>query len=205
MARKSTALDEKLIKTALTLARKKGLNAISVREVCAKAKVNLGMFHYYFKNKENFDEQVLKRLYGSMIQNITTHTPPTAMPRENIKNILFEISAFARENKILLSALASDVMQGNKNILEFIAGHFTAHISMLFKEVARAAKKPEAAHLNTESIIMVLVMHIFMPRLMEGTFERLGMTVKLGIKERKPRVDAQEHDRIEFVINSIFK
>ena len=55
MGRTAAGNDEKLLRAGIQLARAKGLGGFTVREVCARSRVNLGMFHYYFTNKDNFD------------------------------------------------------------------------------------------------------------------------------------------------------
>lgn len=66
MARPSSNIDQKLIKTGLKLLSQKGVRGVCVRAVCERANVNLGMFSYLFKNKDNF----LKILFETVQQNL---------------------------------------------------------------------------------------------------------------------------------------
>ncbi len=66
MARPSSNIDQKLIKTGLKLLSQKGVRGVCVRTVCERANVNLGMFSYLFKNKDNF----LKILFETVQQNL---------------------------------------------------------------------------------------------------------------------------------------
>lgn len=174
MGRLSLHTDQKLLHTGVALARKKGLSGFTVRELCAKSKVNLGMFHYYFKTKQRFDQEVLRLIYEQMMQDIRIETSPQASARKNTESILRSIYAFVRQNRVLLSALAADVLGGDKNTLQFIVKHFTEHLSLLLKELRRAVLTPQAAAMPIGSLAITLVLPVVLPQLFSGTLERLG-------------------------------
>ena len=174
MGRTSLHTDEKLLKTGAALARQKGLSGFTVRELCTKSKVNLGMFHYYFKTKERFDREVLRTLYGELIKGLAIEVSPTAAPRKNAERILIAINAFAYKNRVLLSALAADVMSGDKRTLQFIVKNFTHHVSLLLGELRRAQLTPAAADMPVFNAAVTLVLPVALPQLFAGTLERLG-------------------------------
>lgn len=174
MGRTSLHTDEKLLKTGAALARKKGLSGFTVRELCAKSKVNLGMFHYYFQTKERFDREVLRTLYGELMKDISLDLSPDAAPRKNAERILKSIHSFARENRVLLSALAADVMSGDKRTLQFIVNNFTHHVSLLLGELRRAKLTPAAADMPVFNAAITLVLPVALPQLLSGTLDRLG-------------------------------
>ena len=174
MGRLSLHTDKKLLHTGVTLARKKGLSGFTVRELCAKSNVNLGMFHYYFKTKQRFDQEVLRLIYEQMMQDIRIETSPRATARKNTESILTSIYAFVRQNRVLLSALAADVLGGDKNTLKFIVKHFTEHVSLLLRELRRGELTPQAAAMPIGSLASTLVLPVALPQLFSGTLERLG-------------------------------
>ena len=145
-----------------------------MRELCAKSKVNLGMFHYYFKTKERFDREVLRTLYGELMKDISLDLSPDAAPRKNAERILKSIHTFARENRVLLSALAADVMSGDKRTLQFIVNNFTHHVSLLLGELRRAKLTPAAADMPVFNAAITLVLPVALPQLLSGTLDRLG-------------------------------
>jgi AcrR family transcriptional regulator len=78
---------DRLIKIGIELTRQKGLESFNVRELCLKAKVNLGMFHYYFKNKNKFNEIILKSVYSELMRDIKINVSDKNTPKENIIHI----------------------------------------------------------------------------------------------------------------------
>lgn len=174
MGRTSVHSDEKLLNHGVTLAREKGLSGFSVRELCARAKVNLGMFHYHFKTKERFDQEVLRSLYREMMAGIAIDVSPSAAPRKNVEHILKSVNAFVRKNRVLLSALAADIFSGDKRTLGFVVRNFTEHVSLLVGELKRARLSPAAQNQPLGSIAVTLVVPVALPQIFAGLTERLG-------------------------------
>ncbi|MDD5022045.1 MAG: TetR family transcriptional regulator, partial [Endomicrobiaceae bacterium] len=140
MARIGSDTDKKILKAAIELAHKKGLSGFSVRELCSKAKVNSGMFNYYFKKKEYLNECVLKAIYADMIKQIELNVSHSKTPKENITEILSALSSFIQNNRTIISAFAGDVLS-LKITDKKIFGNFTAHLKVLSEELSRAKKQ----------------------------------------------------------------
>lgn len=174
MARASLHSDEKLLNAGVALARKKGLSGFTVRELCARAKVNLGMFHYHFKTKERFDREIMRTLYAEMIADIGIEVSPQAGARKNVEHILKSVNAFIRKNRVLLSALARDIMGGDKQTLQFITQNFTQHVSLLLTQLRRGKLSAAASAQPLASVAVTLLLPVVMPQLFCGTIERLG-------------------------------
>ena len=63
-------LKEKIIIATLECIEKKGIQAITVRDIAEKAGINLASVNYYFGSKEALLEEALKySLYSSLTQN----------------------------------------------------------------------------------------------------------------------------------------
>ena len=63
MPRPSQNVDQLLIDAGLELLPETGCAGLSVRKLTEHAGVNLGMFHYHFRNKDNFVRTLLQRTY----------------------------------------------------------------------------------------------------------------------------------------------
>ena len=131
---------DRLLDTGVRLARQKGLEGFNVRELCLKAKVNLGMFHYYFKNKDNFNKIILKAIYSTLLCDIKISVSDKNAPEENIERILNAVVDFFDKNRELVISLIKDLIKGNKKVYKFAADNFTVHIKMLISEIQRAKK-----------------------------------------------------------------
>lgn len=207
MGRTSAGNDAKLLQTGIRLARAKGLGGFTVREVCAESQVNLGMFHYYFTSKDNFDRAVLSALYENLMRNIRVDVSDTHSARKNVLNILLAIQRFARENRRLLSSLAGDVFGGNAKIIDFIGRNFTRHISVLLEQLERAKKEGELNMPDALTAAMVLVAPLALPQLLAGLAERVTLPWD---GKAPPSVAALFSDkgaeaRVKALVNAVFK
>ena len=154
MGRVSSNTDEKLIHAGVFLARKKGLKNFTVREVCSRSHVNLGMFHYYFKTRETFDAAVLKSLYGEMMSAIKLEILPSRTPRQNIEAVLRAIYLFAGKNRRLISMLIGDAFSGDRQIVRLVAQLFAQHVSVLMNELKRAQKLGQLRTQNARDALL---------------------------------------------------
>ncbi len=207
MGRVAAGNDIKLIKAGVNLARAKGLSGFTVREVCSKSKVNLGMFHYYFESKDNFDMAVLKSIYAVMMESININVSASKTPKENVSAILFEIQDFIQKNRVLLSSLAGDVFCGNKKIIKFIAENFTQHVSILIKELKRAAKEGSLAVPGVTDAILILLPPVALPQIVLGLLARLDVALPAGLTPSIAGLmfEAGVKTRINILLNTVFK
>lgn len=129
MARKSKELDKKLIKTALKMISKAGASNLPLREVAKKANVNLGMFNYYFKNKEDFINKVLHELYHPFIEDLNN----SYTSNEGLELILFKMTKFSQDNKKLILTIIKDILSEDASTLRFVKKNFSIHFEILSK------------------------------------------------------------------------
>lgn len=207
MGRKPAGSDVKMIKAGAALAKAKGLNGFTVREVCAKSKVNLGMFHYYFSTKENFDMAVLKNVYAKMLESIQIKLSPAASPKENVRAILLNIREFVKENRVLISSLGGDIFSGNRKTFKFIAENFTKHAEILLAELKKAQKEGSLAAPSAFDALLMLMPPVALPHVFLGLFARLNVTLPGNIKTSALSLLVEENsgERLDMLINMAFK
>lgn len=141
MSRPSQNLDQKLIRSALKLLPKTGFTDLNVRDVAKHAKVNLGMFHYHFKNKKEFTRVVLSTFYEEFFATFTVSTKTEGTAEERLRQAMLTIALFIRDNREILFALLKDGISGNKEVMDFVRKNVHRHVSIvlaLYKEAQEA-------------------------------------------------------------------
>ena len=205
MARKSSDGDKRIIKAAVDLAHKKGLSGFSVRELCSKAKVNSGMFNYYFKKKEYLNECVLKTIYADMMKQIELNVSPSKNPKENITEILYALSSFIKNNRTIISAFAGDVLSLNITDKK-IFGNFTAHLKALAEELSRAKKQKMLVTDSVTNAILILVAPFVIPQMILGTLGRMNINEPVQLYNfNSQEFDSTTDERIKIAVNAVFK
>ncbi len=134
MTRPSQNTDQKLIQVARRMLPTTGCAGLNLREVAQAAHVNLGMFHYHFKTKDEFVRRVLEDVYRDFLKEFNRHTLPTqgsAMKR--LESALFELGRFGWLNRDLVVALSVDILSGNKRVAKFIGQLIQGHMLPIYQ------------------------------------------------------------------------
>ena len=112
MPRPSRNIDQLLIDTGRALLPETGARDFSIRQLTERAGVNLGMFHYHFKTRENFLSIVLQGVYEEMFAQLTFQAHVERPPLENLRAAVTVLGRFLRDNRHLLRRLVPDAMAG---------------------------------------------------------------------------------------------
>ncbi|MGY4830891.1 TetR/AcrR family transcriptional regulator [Sphaerotilaceae bacterium SBD11-9] len=138
MPRPSQNVDQLLLDAGLALLPQTGSAGLSVRKLTEHAGVNLGMFHYHFKNKENFIRAVLQRVYEDMFSALSLKVDAKRSPLENLRDALGMLARFGRDRRALLLRIAADAMAGEPLAAEFLRDNLPRHIAVILQLIAQA-------------------------------------------------------------------
>lgn len=138
MARPSQYLDQLLLDAGLELLPVTGCAGFSVRRLTEHAGVNLGMFHYHFKTKDNFIKAVLQRTYEEMFSALTLRVNPAHPSMENLRDALGVLGSFGIKNARLLVRIMGDAISGEPLAADFLKANLPRHVKVIASLVARA-------------------------------------------------------------------
>lgn len=181
MPRPSGNTDQKLIESALHFLPKTGFTQLSLREVAAHAKVNLGMFHYHFKSKEQFTRCVLESVYESFFQAFSFEISKSDDVVAQLRNGLITLGYFSRDNRKLITAMISDVLNGNKEVTEFLKDNLGRHIGILLKLIVESQSQRKLQPLPPPAILSFLTSATGIPNLMAEMIRRSSVRGPLGM------------------------
>jgi len=182
LPRKSKNLDKKMLRVGATILRQKGAAALSVREVAKKAGVNLGMFNYYFKNKNEFINIILEDTYSAFIAELRQNQTLS------LEEVLFSMAKFSRNHHQTVLSLLGDVLAGERNVVQFLQNNFTVHFSILFEALTKHFDDCGYHQKHLEHAFRFLISSIGLPNLM------LGFKIKISPK-LKQELDSDENLR----------
>ena len=131
MPRPSQNLDRKLLKAGRQQLARRGSSRFSVRELCAAAGVNLGMFHYHFRTKAAFIGTLLEEIYSPMFARLNLAASATGDPVERLRSALIVFGGWVREHRVLLARLGADLLGGDPAVAAFIRTAEPRHIAVI--------------------------------------------------------------------------
>lgn len=171
MPRKSNNLDKKMLRVGASMLRQKGAAALSVREVAKKAGVNLGMFTYHFKDKNEFIKMVLEDAYSPFITELRESQA------QNLEEVLLSMAKFSRNYHQPVLSLIGDVLSGEKNVAQFLRKNFTTHFAILFEVLTKHFEECNYNPKYLDHAFRYLVSSVGLPNLLVGL--KIKMNPKL--------------------------
>lgn len=176
MTRKSQNLDQKLLETGRKLLPQTGCSRLSIRQVTEAAGVNLGMFHYHFKNKDIFIKTLLNQFYEALFQELSrTLANATAQQQSSIEKLRAAVTfmaGVARDNRQLLSALMVDGFQGEPLVLQFWQENIPRHIALIHQLIIEGQQRGEIVPLPVSQLFIFIAMSVGFPNILGGIIER---------------------------------
>jgi len=122
MARPSQNIDKKLIEVGKKKLLERGISKLSVRAICIETKVNLGMFYYYFKTKENYVKILLQTLAGGLRGYWLKETEWSANAADKVKKVIFLNAKMIKEKRNIFETIVKDIDFSDEFYINVIKG-----------------------------------------------------------------------------------
>ncbi len=207
MPRKATDTDKKLLLEGRKILIKKGASKLRVREVADAAKVNLGMFNYYFGNKETFIEKILSEVYETFLSelHLTENDPDLAI----LESQLLLMAKFSRDNRHLILVLLNDILNEEKSVQKFARLKMKKHFVILSKTIKGCQKKNLLVDAPLPFILTQLAGGIGFPNLIPEILKNIGINkvsgLPLNIVSKKLMTDEALEMRVKILIKGLKK
>lgn len=163
-----------------------GCSNLNLRELSRKTGVNLGMFPYYFKTKEKFTKAVLQDFYEEFFLNFDLESISSeSSPIERLRSVLYKVAIFVRDNQGFMSALMTDLMNGEKIALEFIEDNIFRHLKIMMKLIEDCKKSRQLTALSSMETMAFVMPTIVGPIMLDSklkTFKKRKLTKPANFK-----------------------
>ena len=181
MARPSHNTDRMLIKAAKQLLPATGVSGLKLRRVADKAGVNLGMFHYHFRSKDEFIKRVLVEIYGDFFSKFKIETSSSGSPLERLGSAVVSLGRFARDNRSLAFVIIRDILGGRRDAARFAGKNFTGHIAVIAGLVEECRKNGSIINIPAPQAIAFIAGSIAFPNAVMEIIDKSGAKKPLGI------------------------
>ncbi len=140
MVRPSQGIDLALLRSGRVLYADGGCEGLSLRALAEHAGVNLGMFHYHFKSKDNFLRQLLQQMYEEVFAMLSVEAAQDGPALERLRQALLVLARFLREHRPFVARVWADAAQGQPAAREFVRANAPRHLGLLLGLMAQAER-----------------------------------------------------------------
>lgn len=174
MNRPSKQVDAQLIASGLALLPQTGCAGLSVRRLVEHAGVNLGMFHYHFKNKDNFISILLEQMYDGMFVELQLQTDAQGDSVSSLRAAVTVLGRFALKHREMLGMLLSEAARGEQVPLNFLRKNLPRHVLVLAGLVLKGQADGSIIDVPVQQLLPFMAGGIIAPILAGRAAERSG-------------------------------
>lgn len=205
MARPSQNIDQRLLTAGFELLPVTGCRGLSARKLAEHAGVNLGMFHYHFRTKENFIRTLLEQVYEQMFSVLTIRARAGESPLQNLRNALLVLAHFGRTHQQLLLRIGADALAGEQLAVEFLQVNVPRHLGVIAGLIGEAQRGGDIAKVPLPQVIAFLAGSVMAPILLGAAALENGLlpAAAAGLLERDVLSKKAVEQRIDFALRGL--
>ncbi len=177
MSRRATDHDsrERLMRAGLSIARKKGIKALTVRAVAAQAEANLGTFVYHYGTREAFVDELIERWYAPTFKQLRLVASQDDDALAGLRRTMLQLVAWVVGNRAFLAQLLADAGAGEGGAKRFLRSMDTRHPALLLGLIGRAQQARQLCAGDPRHQMMFLMSTLAAPVLMFHLLGKSGL------------------------------
>jgi AcrR family transcriptional regulator len=205
MARPGRNTEHALLKSGRKLYAQRGAAGLAVRALTEHARVNLGMFHYHFRTKDEFLRRLLSGWYEEMFEQLAGHAGQDGPPLHRLQEALYFIARFVRDNRPMLARVLMDAATGNAVAAQFLRDNAPRHLALLLALMAQAEREGLIVPLPPMQRFVFVMGAVGMPLLVAPGLQSLGVVPKAIGAQLQSQVTSDDAiaQRIALVMKAI--
>ncbi len=182
-----------------------GCRGLSARKLAEHAGVNLGMFHYHFRTKDNFIRTLLQQMYEQMFSMLAIKAREGESAQQNLRNAMLVVAHFARTHRGMLVRIAGDALAGEQVAVEFLQANLPRHLGVLSDLIGTAQRNGELVKAPVAQVFSFLAGAVMAPVLLGAALAENGaMPATLSARlEREVLSKKAVEQRIEFALRGL--
>jgi AcrR family transcriptional regulator len=205
MPRPGRNIEQALLKSGRKLYAQRGASGLAVRALTEHARVNLGMFHYHFRTKDEFLRQLLDAWYEEMFEQLAGHIGRDGPPLHRLQEAIFFLASFVRDNRPMLARVLMDAATGNAVAAQFLRDNAPRHLGLLLSLMDQAEREGLIVPMPAMQRFVFVMGAVGMPLLVAPGLHSLGVAPKLLGAQLQAQVTSDEAiaQRIALVMKAI--
>ena len=166
MTRPSAHLDKKMIAAGKKIIMKEGSEGLTVRKICAKAGVNLGMFNYYFKTRDNYIGILAKEINNDFEKIINLDVVKDASSYDRLCHAINNLTKYVTKHRRFSAVVLFDTLIRFEYYKKLMVSG-TVSSSNLLIDLILAAQKDKYLRSDVPiiEIYSMMLFNVFMPEM----------------------------------------
>jgi AcrR family transcriptional regulator len=143
MGRPATDIRERVIRAAREAFDKRGVDAVSLRAIAAKARTTIGMVYYYFPTKDALFDAVVDDVYERVLPDLTAALGGDAPLRDKLARVMSRLAGGSEAERAVMRIAVRDVLVSPARRNRMFARFRRGHIPLVLAALAQARSRGE--------------------------------------------------------------
>ena len=144
---------------------------MSIRSLCTKTGVNIGMFTYLFGTREKFIECIHRDLFHEFLHELKSVVNSSTVPLERLKLGILKLAEVASDDRLLILGLMRDALNKDPVTQKMFKKFVPEDIILILDTIAECQKSGDLPKsLNPLEIFAILMPPFLMPSLFGSAF-----------------------------------
>lgn len=138
MSRPSANLDKKLIQAGKKIISKEGSQGLTIPKICQTANVNLGMFNYHFKTRDNYISILYENIRCDMLNFLKLEEVSEENALNQLKHAMLRLCEYTKKHQKFMRFLIIDGLITYKEIKKYIDRGIVRRYSLVPNLISKA-------------------------------------------------------------------
>jgi AcrR family transcriptional regulator len=170
----SASTEQRLIEAGKAVLFEEGFSGLTLRKVASRAKVNLGMFAYLFKDKEDFTRRVAQQAYEEFYGSLQLGAQSQQDPVLALREAGLVLARFVRDHRQAITSLMRDLNAGHPEALRFARKNIPRHGIFLAALVKRCRSQKRIKNLPLATLLTFMAGAVLAPNQALGLIEKMA-------------------------------
>ena len=205
MARPGQNIEQALLRSGRQLYAERGALGLSVRALAEHAGVTPSMFHYHFRNKDEFLKQLLQGVYEEMFQQLSDGAQQAGPTMQRLRDALRVVACFVRDHAPVLGRVLLDAASGQPVAVDFMRANAPRHLKLLLALMDQAQHEGSLTEVPPMQRFIFVMSSVAMPLLIAPGVLAIGLAPEVIGKSLREQVMTDEaiDQRVELALKAV--
>src|SRR5579859_839598 len=167
----SATTRERLLASGHRAVLKHGLRGLTVREVAAGAKANLGSFVYHFGTRDAFVEELIETWYAPLLARVNKVAAEDGRPVRRLRSAILQLVDFSVDNDVFMGRIMMAAADNDVPACGFLKSLAGRHPRILLQLVAAAQADGALVDDDPMPVLCFLMASVALPRLVTAVWQ----------------------------------